>query len=111
MITGVRRPCLDCGKLTRNRSRCEPCRLQHGQRIEATRDQSKRQHYSGDYRKRAKAVREAATHCWICGETARPNDPWQADHVVAGEIDSPLLPAHRSCNIKRGRGNKPRGGA
>ena len=110
MITGVRRPCLSCGKLTTGRSRCEPCEVLNLRRIDANRDQSKRQHYSGDYRKRAKLVREAATHCWICGETARPNDPWQADHVVAGEINSPLLPAHRSCNIKRGRGNKVRGG-
>jgi hypothetical protein len=104
MIDGVRRPCLQCGKLTTNRIRCEPCRIELNRKIEANRDQSKRQHYGGDYRRRAKLVREAATHCWICGETARSNDPWQADHVVPGEINSPLLPAHRSCNIRRGRG-------
>jgi hypothetical protein len=78
--------------------------MENARRLDANRDQSKRQHYGGDYRKRAKAVRDAATHCWLCGEPARLNDPWQADHVVAGEIDSPLLPAHRSCNIRKGGG-------
>ena len=104
MILGVQRPCLDCGRLTPQGNRCEPCRLENARRLDANRDQSKRQHYGGDYRKRAKAVRDAATHCWLCGETARSNDPWQADHVVAGAIDSPLLPAHRSCNIRKGGG-------
>lgn len=110
MIPGVQRPCLDCGRLSATGNRCEPCRLENGRRLDAKRDQSKRQHYSGDYRRRAKAVRESATHCWICGDTARPNDPWQADHVVPGEPDSPLLPAHRSCNIRKGGGVSPRGG-
>jgi hypothetical protein len=77
--------------------------MENARRLDANRDQSKRQHYGGDYRKRAKAVRDAATHCWLCGEPARPNDPWQADHVIAGEIESPLLPAHRSGNIRKGK--------
>lgn len=32
----------------------------------------------------------------------RRGDPWEADHVAAGDPDSPLLPAHRSCNRRRG---------
>jgi hypothetical protein len=38
----------------------------------------------------------------LCGGGARPNDPWQADHVIPGDADSPLAPAHRSCNAARG---------
>ena len=61
----------------------------------------KRDHYKGDYQARAKAVRESATHCWLCGEPAREGDPWQADHIYPGRSDSPLAPAHRSCNVRR----------
>ena len=44
--------------------------------------------------------------CHLCGEGGRVGDPWEADHVNP-ELGSQsiLLPAHRSCNRKRG--NKP----
>jgi 5-methylcytosine-specific restriction endonuclease McrA len=61
--------------------------------------------YSGDYKRRAKAVRQSAVNCHICGDPARINDPWTADHIIAGDRNSPLAPAHRSCNERRG--NKP----
>lgn len=49
----------------------------------------------------------ATTHvCWICGEGWKADDPWQADHVDAGNPFSQLLGAHRSCNI--GRANRAR---
>ena len=69
--------------------------------------------YGEGYAARARAVRETATRCWICGEGARPDDPWQADHVLpAADYGGvgPLAPAHRSCNIRRGilrRANNP----
>lgn len=105
-MTQIRKPCLTCGKLTTNASRCDPCHAAHARALDAKRDPAKRQHYKGDYRRRAKAVREAASVCWLCGEGERQGDPWQADHVVPGEPESPLMPAHRSCNIRRGGGNK-----
>ena len=44
--------------------------------------------------------------CHLCGEGGRVGDPWEADHAnpELGQA-SILLPAHRSCNRKRG--NKP----
>jgi hypothetical protein len=100
---GFNKPCLDCGKLTRNGTRCE----YHQGLIDAKTNQRKaeRTHYRGDYPKRAKAIRDTATNCWLCGEGYRPNDPWTADHVYPSMPDSPLMPAHRSCNSRRG--NKP----
>jgi hypothetical protein len=97
------RPCLDCKQLTTN-TRCETCRLRKVREWDAGRDPATRTHYLGDYRKRAKAVRDTPGPCWICGELERPNDPWQADHVDAGNPESLLLKAHRSCNIRRGDG-------
>lgn len=94
------RPCLECGVLSRNGTRCE----KHQGIIDAKTNARKaeRIHYKGDYRARAKAVRDSATHCWLCGETARPHDPWTADHVYPGDPASPLMPAHKSCNSRRG---------
>ena len=100
----IRQICLDCRALTANGSRCESC---EGKR-QAYRNAS-RPHYRGDYARRARKVRDAAaadpsTMCWLCGEPARADDPWTADHVVPGEPSSPLMPAHRSCNSARGDG-------
>ena len=96
----IRRPCLGCRQLTPTGNRCPTCQTKHQALIDAHRAH-KRNHYKGDYAARAKAVREAATHCWLCGQGPRPDDPWQADHIYPGQPDSPLAPAHRSCNIRR----------
>lgn len=63
--------------------------------------------YAGDYAARARAVRENAIACHLCGEGKKENDPFEADHVQAGThgATAELLPAHRSCN--RRRSNKP----
>ena len=101
-VVAIRQVCLGCGTLTANGARCEAC----ASRREAARAQ-RRSHYRGDYKRRAAAVRRAANadpsvRCWLCGELARGDDPWTADHVDAGNEDSPLMPAHASCNSRRG---------
>ena len=83
----MRRPCLGCGVLIASGSRCARCTVPM---------------YRGDYPARAKAVRDNASRCWLCGEGPRLGDPWQADHVTASP-DSELRPAHRSCNARRGK--------
>ena len=100
---GFAKPCLDCGTLTRTGNRCEKHQAILMAGIDARKQE--RIHYKGDYQARAKAVRDSATHCWLCGEPRRSNDPFTADHVQPGNPDSPLMPAHRSCNSRRG--NKP----
>jgi hypothetical protein len=72
-----------------------------------------RRHYTGDYQRRAKAVRDAAyadplTTCWRCGYTLnegphrRVGERWQAGHVIDASMASPLLPEARSCNASAG---------
>ena len=100
MIPGVKRPCIVCGTLTDSGSRCPTHQSALNARMDARR-RGKREHYGGDYARRAQAVRAAAVECWICHEGWRANDPWQADHVIPGDPDSPLAAAHRSCNIRR----------
>ena len=99
----VSRPCLDCGELIGEGSRCLRCNSKYQSVIErrryGKRDRSK---YQGSYTRRAKLVRQSATHCWICGEGQRLDDPFQADHIF-DTPDSPLAAAHRSCNASRGK--------
>lgn len=101
------RPCSTCGKLTSGANKCDKHMAEMMAVVEAKRRLRKQNsgQYSGDYRKRAKVVRDNAVMCHICKEGFRLGDPWQADHLLPGNPVSPLAPAHRSCNAKRG--NKP----
>jgi hypothetical protein len=101
-----KRPCLDCGALAYG-NRCED----HEKAFEARRQKhkietpqrraKKRRLYNPTYQKKAKWIRDTAVACHICGEGLRIGDPWEADHIEAGNPASPLAPAHRSCNIKK----------
>ena len=101
VLMQIRRPCLNCKTLTTNATRCTPCQTiwnKHHPKPD-------RPHYKGDYKKRAKQIRDNAIACWICGEGKRANDPFTADHLIPADINSPLAAAHRSCNSRRQ--NKP----
>jgi hypothetical protein len=58
--------------------------------------------YNNDYRKHAKLIKQTATHCHICNKPFAWGDTVEADHLFPGQIDSPLLPAHRECNRIKG---------
>lgn len=93
----IPRPCLNCGTLT-TQTRCATCTTIHNR----NNNKPKPAHRRGNYKQRAKQIVKQATHCWLCGYPARHDDPFTADHVIAGDPLSPLLPAHRSCNSRRG---------
>lgn len=93
-----KKPCLVCGGLSYG-ERCEPHEKEYQRQRELKKDRS---HYKGNYQSRSRKVRQGAIVCWICNDGARTNDPWTADHVFPGVAESPLLPAHRSCNSRRG---------
>lgn len=71
-------------------------------------------HHSGTYHVRARRIREQAnanpfTRCWRCGKTMdeirqlRPKAKWQAGHLVAGQVNGPMLPECSWCNAKHGQ--------
>ena len=100
-------PCLDCGKLSRAGSRCEQCSMKHNrakaQRYDTEERRAKKKLlYNAEYRRRAKVVRDTATHCHICKQAFTVTDKVEADHLLPGNPDSPLAPAHRRCNQSRG---------
>jgi 5-methylcytosine-specific restriction enzyme A len=99
------KPCLECGVLTSGGNRCDyhenlVAKLHDIKRAEVKRKSGQ---YSGSYKRRAAEVRASALVCWICGEAAKANDPWEADHVIPAESGSvaELKAAHRSCNRRR----------
>lgn len=89
--------CLDCSRMTPRRTRCAECEARRNRERDA-----RRTHRHGSYQAQARRVRESASVCWICGKGARLGDPFTADHVLPANPDSILLPAHRSCNSRRG---------
>lgn len=108
-MSRFRKPCLDCGRLTDGGSRC----VVHQARVDALHEVKRAERkrltgqYSGSYRARAAEVRATAIVCHLCGEGARANDPWVADHLNPAEHgdSAVLVAAHASCNARRG--NKP----
>jgi hypothetical protein len=109
-MTTFNKPCLDCGQLSK-KSRCPSCSTRHTQKkmegVGGAVYRGRKAHlYGGDYKQRAKHVRDTAIVCHICGEGARGGKAWawEADHLYP-ELgnNSPLAPAHRVCNQKRGR--------
>ena len=99
----IKQPCLDCGVLT-TATRCATCNEPRTLAKAARRAQRKREtgQYAGDYRARAKAVRDAAIACHLCGQPFKPGDRIHADHLEPGNPASPLAAAHASCNQRRG---------
>jgi hypothetical protein len=111
-MTQFKKPCLDCGQLSM-KSRCPSCTTRNEQKkMEGSGGvayRGRKAHlYGGDYKARAKHVRDTAIICHICGGGARVGREWawEADHLYP-ELGhtSPLAPAHRKCN--QARGNKP----
>jgi hypothetical protein len=60
---------------------------------------------SPTYRRARQHIKDTATHCHLCKQAFTDRKDITADHLLPGNPDSPLLPAHRTCNSKRG--NKP----
>jgi len=95
--------CLRCHALTNSGSLCTRCRT--GSR--AKRGTREQRGLGWDHRRRAAQLR-SVTVCHLCGKPGDwndPADPLTADHLVPrakGGHLSPLLPAHRSCNSRRG---------
>jgi hypothetical protein len=98
---GFKRPCLNCGTLVEKGNRCQKHQSEYIAKLDQKRKPN-RTHYSSDYRKRAKQVRETATICWLCKQPFTDKKQITADHYYPGVPDSPLLPAHKSCNSSRG---------
>ena len=99
------RPCIQCQELHRDKGDyCAQCRRIKDRAREAdpARRKRKRELYNSDYRKQAAMIKASATHCHLCLKPFTDRAQITADHINAGEPNSPLAPAHKSCNSSRG---------
>jgi len=98
-----KKPCLDCGALSYEH-RCPTHLAQYRSRSidrlnSINRKEKKRNLYNPAYQKQARAIRETATACYLCGDTFTANDKIEADHVYPSmKQASPLAPTHARCN-------------
>jgi hypothetical protein len=108
MTSRFPRPCLTCNQLHKDSGDyCAECRKAREREKENNpkRKAHKAGLYNAEYQRLAKLVRANAVTCHLCNKGYIQGDPWTADHLDAGNPNSPLAPAHRSCNSRRG--NKP----
>lgn len=108
---GFNKPCLVCGVLSRG-TRCpehqaELNRKKEQHRVETPERKAKKRllYNNPQYQAARKQLLATATHCHICKKAFTPSDKIEADHLIPGHPMSPLAPAHRLCNQRRG--NKP----
>jgi hypothetical protein len=103
------KPCLVCNVLTTGASYCATHQHAVDQREkqrQAMRKAGKAYLYNdANYRRVRAYLKMNATHCHICKQAFTNRDEITADHLVPGEINSPLDAAHKVCNSRRG--NKP----
>jgi len=83
---------------------CPDCKARREKEREANpeRQAKKRRLYGNDYKKKAKQIRDTATHCYLCGGAFLEGEPIQADHLFP-ELGkkSPLGGTHPHCNRKK----------
>lgn len=106
------KPCLNCGVLHRNASRCDACQAAYDQRVNQTRGSATRRGYGTGWQKIRKAVlaRHRRIHGEQCpgwGRPAHPAKDLTVDHVVPkarGGTDAPgnLAVLCRQCNSAKG---------
>ncbi|RJQ68090.1 HNH endonuclease [Pseudonocardiaceae bacterium YIM PH 21723] len=108
----VRRPCLGCGRLTSNRSRCDACQQQWDRVQDSGRGSATQRGYGAQYQRVARqliAEHRQAHGAW-CPGWARPphqDEDLTADHIVPLSKDgthqrSNLQVLCRTCNAAKG---------
>jgi hypothetical protein len=100
------RPCLKCGALSPD-TYCPQHRSEVNKQRERKRNTEehrakKKALYGGDYRRRRREALAGASVCYLCKETFKPGDRVEADHLFPTDPTSPLVPAHRLCNQRKG---------
>ena len=101
----MKRACIDCGKVTTNRTRCSIC----SSRKERQRGSPTRRGYGTAHQKaRADLKAFLPGFCgYGCGRLLYPDGKWVAAHVVDGDEDAGWIASCAGCNERakrRGRG-------
>lgn len=103
------RPCLDCGKLTRNGSRCEAHAQIKQQQRERARGTKVQRGYGPGWSRLSAATIKAQPYCSICLTEGSAANPLTADHILAvrdggTSTTGNLRTLCRRCNSAKGSG-------
>jgi hypothetical protein len=90
------RPCLDCGTLTTNPTRCTPCSTAYTSAHRLAR------------RAQGPDVEAGLARCSRCGQPIYPGEAWDTDRYDDGH-GQVWAPAHRACNRAPAAGAGGRG--
>ena len=95
------RPCLDCGRLTRERTRCSTCR----KAADKLRGTATQRGYGAAHRAaRMELKARLPDECgYGCGTWLEPEGDWVAAHVVDGAPEYGYLASCRTCNERAKR--------
>lgn len=99
----MRKPCLDCGVVVAQGSRCEPCQTGFLQGQSQRRGSTANRGYGSAWQRISQSILERDGYrCYLCGGWADT-----ADHLISkrdGGTDDPenLAAACRSCNSSKG---------
>jgi hypothetical protein len=103
------KPCLVCNVLTTGASYCTQHLIivtEREKQRQAIRKRGKAYLYNdANYRRIRAYLKATATHCHLCKQPFTNRNDITADHLIPGDINSPLDAAHSLCNSRRG--NKP----
>jgi hypothetical protein len=108
MMSRFPKPCLTCNTLTTGGSYCatHQATIDEIKRIkENIRKRGRTIYNDARYRKIRAYLKATATHCHICKQPFTNRNDITADHLIPGDVNSPLDAAHGICNSRRG--NKP----
>jgi len=108
MMSRFPKPCLVCNQLTTGGSYCATHQLAADEKEklrQAGRKAGRTLYNSAGYRKQRAWLKATATHCHLCKQAFTDRNQISADHLIPGDPNSPLAPAHIICNSRRG--NKP----
>jgi 5-methylcytosine-specific restriction endonuclease McrA len=100
------KPCIQCGRLSPDAT-CKQCHLKKERQRDRIRDadparrMKKATLYNAEYKKKRAMLKTQGGICYLCGEVVPPGTG-QADHIIAGNPDSPLAITHSFCNQSRG---------
>lgn len=96
----MKRPCLDCGRLVNDATRCPPCDARKSRLREAGRPSRYARGYdSAHYRARMALALTLPDACgYGCGRMLHRDGDWVAAHVVDGDPSAGWVAACRSCN-------------
>ena len=77
----MKRPCLDCGRLT-DTNRCPDHQRQQQRAIDARRGSPTERGYGTPWRRARKAVLRLIPYCVDCGHEGSADNPLTVDHIV-----------------------------